>query len=142
MNKMVPFRIILHCSATKDSGTVSWGAIRRYHIDELKWTDIGYHFGIENINDHLEILMGRMPDIVGSHVQGYNVGSIGVCVVGNYDTDILTSDHEEVLIKLLHWLMFFFRIPLKEIYGHRDFNNQKSCPGKNLYRFLKSFKGE
>ena len=137
---MIPRRIIVHCSATKDSGTVSWGAIRAYHKERLGWIDIGYHFGIEDVNNHLEILIGRMPDEIGAHCRNRNLGSLGICVVGDYDKDILTLNHEKLLAKLVHWLILNYRIPFTEIYGHRDFDSHKSCPGENLYRFLKNLK--
>ena len=139
---MIPERIILHCSATKDSGTVSWGSIRKYHIEVKHSLAIGYHFGIENINGQLEILMGRMPNEVGAHCKDHNVGSIGICVVGDYDTDHLTLEHEATIAKLLRWLMAAYRIPIDEIYGHRDFNKEKSCPGEYLYSFLRTLKAE
>jgi hypothetical protein len=47
---MNPEYIVIHHSLTPDNQTVSWNAIRRYHIDVNKWADIGYHYGIENIN--------------------------------------------------------------------------------------------
>ena len=137
---MIPLRIIVHCSATQDSGTVSWGAIRKYHKEILGWKDIGYHFGIEYVGDQLEILLGRMPNEVGSHVKDHNVGSIGICVIGNFDVDIVAPEHEQVIWRLIWWLREIHKIPLSEIYGHRDFDSGKSCPGGNLYGFLQSLK--
>ncbi len=40
---MKPEHIIIHCSGTEDSETVSWSAIRRYHIYDNGWANIGYH---------------------------------------------------------------------------------------------------
>jgi len=53
---MKPILIINHHSLTKDSGSVSWGAIRKWHMgliggEDNYYTnhpmiDIGYHFGL------------------------------------------------------------------------------------------------
>ena len=40
---MKPDYILIHSSGTKDSETLSWGAIRQYHIFDNGWIAIGYH---------------------------------------------------------------------------------------------------
>lgn len=134
---MTPNKIILHHSATKDSGTVSWNAIRRYHTNECCWADIGYHFGVEYVADpgspagSYEILMGRMPDHNGAHTTGQNNQSIGICFVGNYDEGVPDKRMLEQGVKLCAWLCRAFQIKPANIYGHRDFA-KKSCPGKQF----------
>lgn len=136
---MNPNKIILHHSLTADTKTVSWGAIRKYHVETLGWTDIGYAWGIELVNDHYEILMGRRPDLVGAHTIGQNDQSIGICVVGNYDIDPVTIEIKDAIQKLLTWLIFVYKIPSKEIYGHCEFAS-KTCPGKNIMDWIKTIR--
>lgn len=132
---MIPNKIILHHSATKDSGTVSWNAIRRYHVKECNWGQIGYNWGLEYIEDKgdpkgsYEILMGRLPNEAGAHTVGQNNQSIGICFVGNYDE--ITPPPEMILqgVKLVKWICNHWGISTSEIYGHRSFAN-KTCPGK------------
>lgn len=128
--KVKPERIILHHSLTKDSDTVSWGPIREFHTLINGWTDIGYHFGIENLRGQTEILAGRMPDKTGAHCGGHNTGSIGVCFIGNFDADFVPASSWDAGVKLCRFLTRAYGI--REIKGHREFNPHKSCPGKNF----------
>lgn len=131
---LVPNKIIIHHSATKDSGTVSWNAIRRYHVETNKWKDIGYHAGVELITDaagftSAEILYGRDWDQAGAHTVGQNEKALGLCVVGDFD---LISPSDKILNKAAQIVAFWcrrYKIGVNEIYGHRDFAN-KTCPGK------------
>jgi hypothetical protein len=132
---MKPEFIILHHSATKDAGTVSWGAIRKYH-KSLGWDDIGYHYGLELVGDEYEILIGRPWFRWGAHTIGMNQNSLGVCVVGNYDTDELNSRLLLKLSELLISLQMAHNIPDKNIQGHRVYAN-KSCPGEKLFAWMK-----
>lgn len=121
-------KIILHHSLTKDSKTVSVGAIRKYHTKTLSWSDIGYHFLIELMRDDIEIVCGRMLDKKGSHCRGFNTDSIGICFIGNYDLEEPSKEMWDAGVKLVAFLMRQYDII--SIKGHVDYNSKKTCPGK------------
>ena len=122
-------RIIIHHSLTRDSGTVSWAAIRNYHIQHNGWVDIGYHAGIELVNNDFECMYGRPDYISGAHTAGVNHRSLGFCFVGNYDVVAPSPEMLAVAARrvIAPWVKAF-GIKLENIRGHRDFS-RKSCPG-------------
>ena len=77
--------IIIHCSATRPdwmSNQPSFAKvaeIRRWHMRDNGWKDIGYHFLIDRDGT---VLRGRPLEQVGSHVRGKNNFTIGVCLLG------------------------------------------------------------
>jgi N-acetyl-anhydromuramyl-L-alanine amidase AmpD len=134
--------VVIHHSLTEDSGTVSWDNIRDYHTNTLGWSDIGYHFGIEQVDNSVEILMGRMLYKSGAHAKEANMNNIGIgiCVVGNYDE---VEPNPTIMLKLrelVQWLQMEYGIPKYKVIGHRDVGlmvgkdwtkgEYKSCPGK------------
>ena len=56
--------IIIHCAATKPSMDIGADWIRRIHIHENKWRDIGYHYVIRR-NGAVED--GRPISQTGTH---------------------------------------------------------------------------
>ncbi len=128
-----PERIICHHSLTKDSPTVSWGAIRRYHIETLHWSDIGYHMGVEMVKSgdelYYEALMGRMWDKQGAHCRGENHNSLAICLIGNFDYHKPPDAQLIAGAKIISLWMKLYNIKIDDIYGHRDFST-KTCPGK------------
>lgn len=125
-------QIILHHSLTRDSRTVSWDAIRKYHVFALGWSDIGYHAGIELINNRYEILLGRPFSKIGAHTRGYNRYSIGICMIGNFDLLPPPSEQWDLTMGFIKDLMKIFKISKKNVFGHHDFNINKSCPGNTV----------
>jgi N-acetylmuramoyl-L-alanine amidase len=129
---MEPEEVIVHHSLTTDSGTVSWGAIRKYHIETNGWSDIGYHAGIELIDNsgvqYYEALIGRMWDVSGAHCIGHNNRSLGICFVGNFDEAQVPQDQLIVGAKLIAYWLKKFHISIEDVYPHSAFAD-KSCPG-------------
>lgn len=124
--------IIIHHSLTEDSSTVSWGAIRRYHMVDLKWREIGYMHGIELVGDHYEVLLGRDEDADGAHCTQANMNKvgIGICCVGNFDLVAPPKAMWDKCLELCRNIMRRRNIPRENVKGHREYYPAKSCPGK------------
>lgn len=129
---MKPTHIIIHHSLTKDSKTVSWGAIRDYHLG-LGWSGIGYHDGVELARNHVEIFRGRMPDEKGAHCRkdGMNNVSIGICCVGNYDHTFPSFEIWREAKRVTKFYMRHYGIKANNVHGHGEIDNRKTCPGRN-----------
>lgn len=143
-------KIILHHSKTKDSGTVSWDAIRKYHIETNGWKDIGYEFGIEQVGLKSQVMIGRPLTEYGSHCAGHNTGSVGIVTVGDFDSEKLSLEKELLLVDLCVSVCLTLGVNPKEIYGDRDFHPTKTCPGnvfplrrikENVVRVYTSYQG-
>ena len=124
--------IVLHHSLTKDSGTVSWDAIERYHRETNGWADIGYHFGVEEINGVYYALLGRPEHKRAAAVKEgmANEKGIHICLVGNFDL----APPPEAMIDLLVRRVLIpvtnrWQIKPDKIFGHHDYASYKSCPG-------------
>lgn len=133
---MLPWKgILIHHSLTEDSGTVSWDAIRRFHMDpngpaQYRMRDIGYHAGIELIDGKYEVLFGRPLDWIGAHCPDVNRTHLGFLFVGNYD--VITPTREMLRTacsRVIRPWMKAFDIKPSEIQAHREYA-PKTCPGK------------
>lgn len=136
--------IIIHCSATRpewfDKKTLAAKVkeIKRWHVEDRKWSDIGYHFIIDRDG---KIAKGREIDVAGAHVAGRNANSVGVCLVGGHGSsptdkflDNYTPEQEAALRTLLEDLQGL-HAGIKKVSGHNDYAN-KACPGFKVSEWL------
>jgi N-acetylmuramoyl-L-alanine amidase len=143
LNKEAVRFIVIHCSATPPSVDIGVEEIRKWHRAN-GWGDVGYHYVIRRDG---VVQAGRSLDLQGSHTQGYNYESVGVCLVGgvrrdpdvdgkddidgprwdlNPDANFTAAQYAslESLVKLL-----LPRYPGAVVRGHRDFPGvTKACP--------------
>jgi len=130
-------QIIIHCSATPEGRDVSIDEIRKWHVEERGWSDIGYHYviGLDG-----QIHKGRPVETQGAHCKGQNHNSIGICYVGGMDVagkrpkDTRTKQQQQALMSLLRLLRDDYGVT--EIHGHNEYSN-KACPSFNVQTELK-----
>lgn len=135
--------IIVHCSATRPK----WMAgkktsekvaeIRHWHVDDNKWSDIGYHFLIDRDGT---VANGRPIAKQGAHVQGHNKNSIGVCLIGGHgssETDDFaehfTVEQDAAARNLIEKLKSKYNIA--KVTGHNQYA-AKACPGFNVPHWI------
>ena len=149
-----PVRIVIHHSWKPEKsdymGVETVRAIRRYHTNNKHWNDIGYHYIVSPTGR--DIFEGRPDDVIGAHCGGKlpkgsvrnfgNLGSIGICLLGNYDKEPLDEEGVIQLMELIKMLSEKYRISLLEVKGHCHSATPptKTCPGKNL--FIRLFGGK
>ena len=130
--------IVVHHSA----GFLSVRQIQRLHQVERGWSDIGYHFLIDEAGT---VFQGR-PAVggqlaIGAHVGGANTGKVGVCLMGCFHPEMPDCDDSprpsmiDALGDLLAYLCRTYGIAAGEIFGHRDFK-ATACPGSEVYARL------
>jgi hypothetical protein len=151
---------VVHHTAGSNSYTRAQAAsivrgIQRYHVLANGWDDIGYNFLVDKYGQIFEGRYGGVDrNVVGAHAQGFNQGSVGVALIGNYNATAVTPAERAALIRLLAWRLdvahvdpastFTWRssgnprfragsnVTLRTVSGHRD-TGYTTCPGSQLY---------
>ena len=156
---------VVHHTAGSNSYTRAQSAaivrgIQRYHVLANGWDDIGYNFLVDKYGQVFEGRFGGVDkNVVGAHAQGFNQGSTGIALIGNYDATNVTPAARAALSRLLAWRLDVAHVDpttilswrstgnpkfpagrmvtLRTISGHRD-TGYTTCPGSNLYGAIPS----
>lgn len=142
---------IIHHSAGNTSDTNYTNIIRNiylFHTESNGWDDIGYNYVVAGNG---QIYNGRDPqgagdedNIQGAHFCAKNSGTMGICLLGNYDVDIPSTSLIQSVEKLLTWKLYKEHLSAKDssihpqngskylatIGQHKD-GCTTLCPGKN-----------
>jgi N-acetylmuramoyl-L-alanine amidase len=132
-------RIIIHCTATPEGKHFDVATIRRWHVKDRGWKDIGYHYVIYLDGSVHE---GRPVEQAGAHTSGHNADSIGIVYVGGCDAkmkakDTLNEAQETAMVNLIKALREQYGE--LSLHGHNEFA-AKACPSfkvKDKFSWLK-----
>ncbi len=137
-------------------------AIELYHVQGNGWNDIGYNFLVDKYGQVFEGRYGGITrPVIGAHAQGFNSGSVGISVIGDYGSTAITPAARTALVSLIAWRLDLAHVDplskvgrvsagnprypagtavtLNAISGHRD-AYPTSCPGASLYGQLPSLR--
>lgn len=105
--------------------------IQNYHMDNNRWSDIGYSYVVFQPTGRLKrarVYQARTFRNVPAAQAGYNTGNGAVCVVAGSNNKIRKGTIRKLKA-------IYKRFPGTKVKGHRDVN-QTSCPGDDLYSKL------
>lgn len=107
--------------------------LQNWSRSEKKWADIPYHYMIDLKGTIYE---ARPVNIPGDTNTKYDPrGHALICVMGNYENQILSESQLNAVVSLAAFLAKHFNVPADSIRGHKDYT-ETLCPGKDLYRYL------
>ena len=126
-------RIVIHHTAVADMAKGGTAAQIHAMHRQNGWAGIGYHYFIRP--DGM-IEQGRRPPMVGAHAWQNNQNTVGVCLAGDFNINRPTPAQMRAVKDLVARLCRRYGLsPEKRgvIVGHRDLNEDTSCPGRYLY---------
>ncbi len=133
-------------------------SIQAYHQDVNGWNDIAYNFAVDRFGRAWEARGGGIDKIVlGGHSKGFNTGTVGVVVLGDFTAASVPSASLETVARVVAWKFAIHRVDpastvpvtsagssrhpagrtvtLPRVVGHRDLQST-GCPGAGIYSRL------
>ena len=92
----VHFAVVHHTAGSNAYSPAQSAAIVRgievYHVDANGWNDIGYNFLVDKYGQVFEGRYGGVDrPVIGAHALGFNAGSVGVAVLGDYNSTRISA---------------------------------------------------
>jgi hypothetical protein len=153
--KTLTTAVIHHTAGAEPATPAQSAAIVRgvylYHVRGNGWDDIGYNFLVDRFGQVFEGRYGGVErNVVGAHSAGFNTGTVGVSVLGNYERRSVSPAARAAIVRVLAWRLDVAHVDplsnapvvsggnpkyrkglplwLRAVSGHRD-TGYTSCPG-------------
>ena len=116
-------KIVLHHTSEEDN------SLNKY---KKMYEEKGWKSGPHLFIDEKGVFLFTDINIQGTHANSANEGSIGIEMFGNYDDKLPQGKIWKNTKEVLKILLKKFNLEIKNIHLHREFNPQKTCPGKSI----------
>ncbi len=154
--------VVHHTAGTNNYTRAQSAAIVRgievYHVKGNGWNDIGYNYLVDRFGTVYEGRGGGIDrNVVGAHAQGFNTGTAGIALMGNFSIAKPPKAQQDALVALAAWRLDLAHVDplatvvytsggnakyksgklvtLRAISGHRD-TGPSECPGTAAYKLL------
>ena len=158
--------VVHHTAGTNSYTRAQSAAIVRgievYHVQGNGWNDIGYNFLVDRYGTVYEGRGGGIEkNVIGAHAGGFNTGTTGVALIGNYGSAVPPRAQQAALVDLVAWRLDVAHVDplgtvvytsggnakyragklvtLRVVSGHRD-TGPSECPGARAYALLPSLR--
>ena len=134
---VTPYRMAIHHTAvpSNDGGepAARMRQMQSYHMNNLGWCDIGYHFVVSQSG---LIFQGRSrSNRPGTHVRNQNHGNVGISFIANFSAQTPTNTQLNAGADIIRWVHQTYAIALNRdrVLGHREHSGQSTtCPGDHM----------
>ncbi len=169
---------VLHHTATSNWYSEAEAAaqvrnIQHWHVHGNGWQDIGYNFLIDRFGNVYEGRAGGMElGVVGAHAGGWNTGSFGVAIMGNFNDAAPPQAARDAAARVIAWKYDVHGIDsdpggvtaanehrIRSLEGHRNVRRTSSgspiytaestsdsfrrdCPGELLYDHMDDIRAQ
>jgi hypothetical protein len=169
VERTTPSAVVVHHTVTANDYTQAEAAsfvraVYAYHTRSRGWSDIGYNLLVDRFGTVYE---GRYGDfargVVGAHTAGFNDGTLGVSLLGNYDVTETPAPMLAAVARVGAWAAERWRfdpratvtltssgsdrfprgsrVTVSRMPGHRDLGIT-ACPGRYAYGHLPAIRAE
>ncbi|MFD3705459.1 N-acetylmuramoyl-L-alanine amidase [Nocardia sp. NPDC058658] len=150
-------------SRSESAGIVR--AIYAYHAETLGWCDVGYNAMVDQYGQIFEGRYGGLDRAVqGAHAGGFNENTVGVALMGNYESEQPSNEAITAIGKFIGWRSKLAgldpegettmysegteftpyaqdeAVELPVVFAHRDVGNT-DCPGDAAYALMDRIRG-
>lgn len=100
--------------------------IAGYHVTDLNWPAIGYHFVVDATG---QVYQTNALTTAAYHARQFNGSGVGIALLGNFSHAVPPAAQLDATAELCAWLLSGLDLPLDAIKGHRELI-AVTCPGE------------